>query len=306
MSLIVEIPAHLSWSQVSSLIGSYCPAQYFYGRLLGKEERPGWASVGGSGVHTATEDWDRLVVESGEFVTDPEAIAVMFNTAFSIEIARTEQGSNFPREEWRASGRASKDNPDKENEKWWRGHGPAMLARYANWRMSIPWEIAALTNSDGEEVMGIEIPIGVEIGGVPVRGYVDRVFEREGEYLCVDIKSGSMAPKTAGQLGTYRAGILDEYGVDCKVGAFWMARTGDSGSFFDLTQWTKERLDFTFAEARSVQERGAFMHRPSNLCGACALADYCPEVNGIKAAETPQPWSISEVRIAEPKSSVRG
>jgi hypothetical protein len=295
------------------LIGSYCPGQYFYGRVLGKPERPAWASVGGSAVHSATEDWDRRTVETGEFETDPEILRGYFETALDIEIRKTEDTSPFPRDEWRASGRVSKDWPDKENEKWWRANGPTMVARWVTWRLTSGWEIAWLAVPtmiapiDGQDepyedyrtIPGIEIPFKIELGGVPIQGYVDRVFERNGEYLCVDLKSGSMEPKTAGQLGTYRAGVLEEYGVDCTRGAFWMARSGASGPLHDLTLWTPQRLDFTYREARAVQERGAFMHRASNLCGSCAFQKYCPEVNGELAAETMQPWQITEVRIAD-------
>jgi putative RecB family exonuclease len=296
--MIAEVPAHLSWSQASSLIGSYCPAQYWYGRVLGKPERPSWASIGGSAVHDASEFWDHQYLK-GEVIDEPESLKVIFETSLETEIRKNEETTNFPRSEWRASGRVSKEWPEKENERWWRVSGPSMLARWANWRLSSGWEIAMVTNSEGVEMPAIEIPFTINLGGVPVRGFVDRGFERNGEYLCVDLKSGSQEPKTAGQLATYRAGVLEEYGVDMKWGAFWMARTGVSSSLHDLTLWTPQRLDFTYRESREVQKRGAFMHRPSNLCSACAFAAYCPEVGGEKAAETPQPWQIDEVRIAD-------
>lgn len=302
MSLIVEVPPHLSWSQASSLIGSYCPAQYFYGRVLGKPELPSWASIGGSAVHAASEDWDHLYLR-GEVVTDQSALRGMFEMSLDIEIRKTAETSNFPQSEWKASGRASKEWPDKENEKWWRANGPAMLARWASWRLSTNWEIATVVNSEGVEMPGIEIPFTIDLGGVLIRGFVDRVFELNGQYLGLDLKSGSMEPKTAGQLGTYRAGVLEEYGIDCKLGTFWMARSGTSTSLYDLTLWTPPRLDFTYREAREVQMRGAFMHRASNMCGGCAFKEYCPEVGGEKAASTPQPWEITEVRIAEPRTS---
>jgi putative RecB family exonuclease len=174
-----------------------------------------------------------------------------------------------------------------------------MLGRWVTWRMASGWEIAHLTNSEGVEMPGIEIPFVIELGGVPIRGYVDRVFEQAGRYLCIDLKSGSMEPKSAGQLGTYRAGVLKEYGVDTEQGAYWMARSGASTSLYDLREWTTERLDYTYREARAIQVRGAFMHRPSNMCGSCAFQKYCPEVSGELAATTPQPWQVTEVRIAE-------
>jgi hypothetical protein len=46
---------------------------------------------------------------------------------------------------------------------------------------------------------------------------------------------------------------------------------------------------------------GEFDPKPSNLCGSCGVRQFCAEFGGEKAAQTPQPWTITEVRIAQAK-----
>lgn len=50
-------PEHLSPSQISSLL--ICGEQYRLTRVEHVPERPMWASIGGSAVHTLTELLDR-------------------------------------------------------------------------------------------------------------------------------------------------------------------------------------------------------------------------------------------------------
>lgn len=50
-------PAYLSPSQISTLL--MCGEQYRLTRVEGAPERPMWAGIGGSAVHTLTEALDR-------------------------------------------------------------------------------------------------------------------------------------------------------------------------------------------------------------------------------------------------------
>src|SRR5690348_5812631 len=65
MMVVYEVPAHMSHSQSSNLLGEYCGAAYWYGRVLGKPERPGWAMLGGSALHEASETWDWGLINEG-------------------------------------------------------------------------------------------------------------------------------------------------------------------------------------------------------------------------------------------------
>ena len=219
MSLIVEVPSHLSHSSADSIVGSYCPSSYFFDRVLGKPSVPGWAMIGGSALHAASEDWDHTYLR-GEVIEDPSALQGMFEMAFDIEIRKTAEKTPYPQSEWHRSGRQGQQvtgfgGPNKKDADWWRARGPIMLAGWASWRLTSGWEIAEIAvptmvapiDGDDDPYMdykatpGIEVPFEVDVAGIPVKGYIDRVFERNGEYLVVDLKSG-MEPDSSAQLGT--------------------------------------------------------------------------------------------------------
>lgn len=311
MSLIVEVPAHLSHSSADNVAGSYCPASYFFERVLGKPSIPGWAQVGGSALHAASEDWDHQYLK-GEIVEDPSALQGMFEMSLDIEIRKTEEKTPYPKAEWHRSGRQGlqftpSGGPNKKDEAWWRRRGPEMLASWASWRLTSGWEIADIPAPDDQKEEaaywgtnpGIEVEFNVDLAGIPVRGFIDRVFEKDGEFLVVDLKSGR-EPDSSAQLGTYREGLLRQYGLDARWGCYWLGETGLSTSFVDLAaKWPTARVERRFAAARRRQLAGEFDPRPSNLCGSCGVREYCAEFGGSKSAETPQPWTITEVRITE-------
>lgn len=314
MTVDVEVPPWLSHSQCSSLIGESCPASYWFERVLGKPSIPGWAALGGSALHAASEDWDRLLLETGEANTDPSALAGMFGMSFDIEIQKTKDHTPYPMEEWHRSGRQSAKNgpaggPNKKDEAWWREYGPLMLASWVNWRLTSGWEIAfiqstAANTPDGAVVvesgiLGIEVPFEVEMGGVPVKGYIDRVFERDGEFLVVDLKSGR-EPDYTSQLGTYRVGMMRQYGIDPRWGAYWLGGTGLSTSFTDLRErWPEERVDRRFATARRRQLAGEFDCSGCWICKQGGIRDYVANSGGSKAHTVPQPWMVGTVTVAE-------
>jgi hypothetical protein len=312
MSLIVEVPAHLSHSSADNLVGSYCSASLFFERYLGKPAIPGWAQVGGSALHSASEDWDHQYLK-GEIVDDPSALQGMFEMSLDIEIRKTEEKTPYPKEEWHRSGRQGvqftpSGGPNKKDEAWWRRRGPEMLASWASWRLTSGWEIALVESTlvdapeygrVAESRWGIEIEFNVDIAGIPVRGFIDRVFEKDGEFLVVDLKSGR-EPDSSAQLGTYREGLLRQYGLDARWGCYWLGETGLSTSFVDLAaKWPTARVERRFTAARRRQLAGEFDPKPSNLCGSCGVRQFCAEFGGEKAAVTPQPWDVTEVRIAE-------
>jgi hypothetical protein len=180
--------------------------------------------------------------------------------------------------------------------------GPEMLRLWASWRLTSPWEIAVLDDK-GRTVYGIELAVETEFGGRPWRGYIDRVFSQTDpttgivQYLLIDLKTGK-EPDGSAQNGAYRVALLRQYGVDARWGGFWLGGSGQSTSLVDLQErWPEEKVEFRYAKADAVRMAGAFIHKPSNMCVSCSVRDYCSEVGGEKAAQTPQPWDVSEVRI---------
>ena len=284
----VTLPDRSSYSQISTMIR--CGMQFYLERLVRVPARPNWAMAGGSAVHAATEVWDRGLLGHGDADAGVRRVNTLFHNAFDDEIAEREERSGFPRAEWRTTGRASKDYPNKRDERWWRDNGPAMVKRWATWRLNSPWEIADL---GGE--LGIELAITATIGGLEVRMVIDRVLEHQGQFLIVDLKSGDRAPDDGTQLGVYAEGVEQQYGLRPNWGQFWMAKDGGTTPTEDLTAYSRERLDHAFASVRKMQEAGAFLPHVTSMCSSCGVRDYCLAVGGEKAGTVPSPWEVDVV-----------
>lgn len=311
---VYEVPHNLSHSQVSNLTGEYCSSAYFYERVLGKPSRPGWAMLGGSALHEASEEWDWDLIEQGNADQDPERLSYLFGKALDKQIAETEARSPYPKDSWNLSGRTIKSKstldggPNRKDEAWWREQGPVMLHLYASWRLNSGWDIAMVPDPESDRLItGIELEFWAQIGPAPVHGFIDRLFEKSidgvTEYLVVDLKSGR-EPDDSAQLGTYRVGLQRSYGINPRWGTFWLGGTGATTALVDLrTMWPDERVDQRYHKARRTQLAGDFTHKPSNLCGSCGVRDWCPIVGGAKAGDVPQPWDPEvEIRVAAPKS----
>ena len=296
----VKFPAHLSHSQVSSL--QTCGWRYTLEKGLHVPQQPSWATVGGGAVHTATEWWDNWTLND-QWVTDRPAIEELFNKAFDQEIAkRLEQEPDYTKEQWRASGRASKAWPEKENEAWWRHEGPAMVMSWVTWRINnSQWEIAMLPGAGGEARPGIELECKPTIGGIQVIQYVDRLFSNrdQTQLLVVDIKSGR-EPDSAQQLGSYGLGLEESFDVTPSYGTYWMARTGSTTTLEDMGLWTRERLDHIYATADEIRRRNLLLPKKSMMCSGCSVRDACFEVGGKDSDNYPAPWQIN-IEISRPK-----
>lgn len=300
---VIRLPNHLSFSQVSSL--RTCGWRYALEKGFHVPQQPSWATVGGGAIHTATEWWDNWTL-ADEWVTDRAQIEALFQKAFDQEIEeRLKQEPDFTKDQWRASGRASKAWPNKENEEWWRSEGPSMVMSWVTWRTNnSQWEIAMLPGPGGEARPGVELECKPRIGGGQVVQYVDRLFtnREQTQLLVVDIKSGR-EPESGEQIGSYGLGIEETYGVTPTWGAYWMARTGGTTAFEDMRLWTRERLDFIYSTANEMRRHAMFLPKKSMLCSGCSVRDYCLEVGGIHSDTVPTPWMV-EVEIKPAPDSV--
>jgi hypothetical protein len=293
MDTVVVLPSHLSYSQLSSM--TTCSWRWYLERGIRVPQQPSWATVAGSAIHTATEHFDNWTL-SDEWVTDRPTIERIFHEAFDEEIdKRLKEEPDFTKDQWRASGRASKAWPNKENEEWWRANGPSHVMSWVTWRLNNPsWEIAYVPNDRGTMLPGIELPVTAKLGGVDVRGYVDRLFHRnETELLCLDIKTGAREPESPEQLGTYNVALEETYGVAPTWGTYWMSRTGGTTALEDMRMWPRKRVEFTYAKVRERQERGDFLPKQSALCNGCSVRQACFAVNGADSDLYPLPWELS-------------
>lgn len=284
-------PDHLSVSQIHSI--QECSWHWFLERVARIPQRPAWALVGGKAFHSATEKLDKQVEAGGPWVTDLDLLTNLFHEELDAQVAEeVDRHPEFPKSEWRASGRASKLWPDKENEAFWRASGPTWLMNWVNWRLNNPaWEIARIGG-----VPAIEAEIGGAFGltGLPMLGYIDRVFfnPATSEYMVLDLKTGVRTPADSLQLGTYSLMLEMVYGIRPRWGAFWMARTGGTSVPVDLhAEWPHERLEHEIRSAESVIRGSVLSCNVGGYCPTSAVAKDCYACGGI-GPETILPWKV--------------
>jgi RecB family exonuclease len=278
---VAELPRHLSFSQVSNLL--QCGERFRLTRVWGIQEQPGWALIGGSAVHEWTELFDKNSLGSGLPVPT-------FEEVFHRLTLEAETKSGIGRDQFKASGRASKAFPDKETAAWWLQEGPSMCRSWVTFRQNAPLDIWI----DPQGKPGIELAcrLRVEDGHTEVVMYIDRVMvdQRTGELVVLDLKSGQPV-KSDAQLGDYRIGLEQKYpGTTFRVGCFWYARTGTTSPFFPLNEYSLERAEHKYVQAKRIRDSGIFLANPGMQCGYCSVKDHCYAVGGYRAGEVRPPW----------------
>lgn len=172
----------------------------------------------------------------------------------------------------RVGGSATIANPNKEDAIWWNNTGPKWLETYINWRKNNPeWKVWVAP--DGQPA--IELAMAPVIAGVQVKMILDRIFEVNGELVIVDLKTSKQLPPSALQLGMYRAGIQATYGIDIKLGNYYMSRKSGTGTMIDLTKYTYDKIEYLVASFDKARKAGLFLPNNSNCNTICGLTDYC-------------------------------
>lgn len=276
---------HLSHSQLTTWAG--CGERYRLERVLKLPQLPGWALIGGSTLHEMTENYDKARL--GVDIPQPS-----FDEIFDRRIEAEEEKSGIARSQFKASGRASKACPNKEDGDWWREHGPAMFNRWVVFTNSAPWDI--WIDPNGNPAIEVKYELYLANGEVKVLGFIDRVMvDRQGRLIILDIKTGASKQATPRQLGTYRVGIEDKFpGEKAHYGAFWDARSGTTTPPAALNEYTPERLEYQYAGLKKAKELGLYIANPGSLCGSCGVNRYCYEFLGEDANSVRPPWVTPE------------
>lgn len=218
-------------------------------------------------------------------MTDYEGL---FTDAFLAEVEDRKAGTTYPPEEWTAGGRASKAWPQKEDASFWLTTGPKILEKWALWwedRKAEGWTIWEAPGG----VPAIELEVKARIGSVLFRGYIDAIFiDPDGDLLACDWKAGSMEPVAPIQLGLYRVALQKTLGVDVRYGGFFMAKkASDIPHIYDLSIYSEEMVTPWLERSARMEAEGLYIPHPSNLCGACAVRDFCKVMGGERAHEVP-------------------
>jgi hypothetical protein len=263
-------PDHLSYSTVDGY--KTCGKRFELQKVIGVEQRPGLAALGGNAVHTATEWYD---------LNQPlETAGELFVAAWNEEVRnRREQSPSYEVEDYVKTGRASAAYGGKRGIEWWMDNGPLMVQSWIDWRESSGWHLWELP--DGRPAVEVEL-LATLPGGYPVKMFIDRVMVTPaGQIVVVDIKTGRI-PETAEQLGLYAFGLEQDFGPENRPtwGYFWHPDKGQ-GSPQDIEMYTGDYLSEQARMAVAGINAGCFMAKPANNCANwCGVAKWCTAVGG--------------------------
>ena len=146
----------------------------------------------------------------------------------------------------------------------------------------------SLENPQEINPAGLETKVSGEIGGVPIRGIVDRWSLTEDDKLIVtDYKSGK-APQpryTADkkfQITTYAVLLEDMTGKEASYGELLYLTGGKRATYTPtpaLRAKTEKTLVDTWDELKVSCDTGEFECRTGPLCGWCSYKPMCPAFN---------------------------
>jgi putative RecB family exonuclease len=265
---------HFSHSSIEDIRS--CSLKFFLRKIEKVDQRPGWSLIGGNAVHKVTEAIDK---QDFGLPVPPEELD--FDLVFSLLLQKAldETDRKVKPSDFYASGRRSKEWPDKENEKWWRQNGPLMVQRWVNFKKVSPWEI--WLTPQGEPA--IELGMLADIDGTPIKMFTDLIMEVPNNGLAVvDKKTGSRVPKYPIQLAIYGEGMAQTFGEECRPqwGAYWMGRTGELTPPVDLNLYYPHLLP-QVRSARRIVALDLWLPNPSDLCGSCSVNASCYAYNPV-------------------------
>ena len=194
------------------------------------------------------------------------------NTQQLWDQAWLESKGDTDRTNARVGGRATKANPNKEDVNFWQTQGPRWVDAYIAWRKTNPdWKI--WTAPDGNP--GIELALTPVVNGVPVKMIIDRVFEVNGELVIVDLKTSQNTPTSSLQLGFYKLGLEQTFGVDVKWGTYYMSRGNNVSEMVDLSEYTYDKMEYLIMQFDAARKSAIFLPNTNSCQYMCGLTEYC-------------------------------
>ena len=252
---------HRSVSQLKQY--ERCPYSYKLSRIDKVWQRPAAWLPQGSAVHEAAEAYER----SGRSLTLDEAQDVFRESYVTHVNNYCESTPNLGM--WFGSGPYAGEQDIERRF----GIGLDQTAKYLDWYDQYPDEVIWIA-PDGTP--GIEIGFDVEMGGVPVRGFIDAVIVKDGEVIVRDNKTGNK-PGDDFQLAVYAVALAIQFGIEQPTrGDYWMGRTGKPTREYDLSAWSAEKVSAKFRELEDNIVAGNFDPEPeSSKCRFCDVSASC-------------------------------
>jgi hypothetical protein len=192
--------------------------------------------------------------------------------AWSQTIAEQSAKTTVDQAKWKASGRVTKANPNKEDGTWWQTNGPKMLESWITWRNAEhPWVL--WEPSPGQPA--IELGLTPVWNDVPVQMHIDRVMVNpDGELVVIDLKTGARTPMSDLQLAFYAAGMEAIFGIRPTYGAYWMARSGGIKELVDLSVYSTDTIIELVTKFDAARKAEIFLPNLSH-CIMCSVRSEC-------------------------------
>ena len=172
----------------------------------------------------------------------------------------------------RVGGRATKANPNKEDVNFWQSTGPLWVENYIAWRKANPnWKI--WKTPDGTPA--VELGLTPIVAGVPIKMFIDRVFEVNGQLVIVDLKTSQQVPTSTLQLGFYKLGLEQTFGVEVNWGNYYMSRGSNTVDMVDLSEYTYDKMEYLVEGFDKARKAGVFLPNTNNCQYRCGLTAHC-------------------------------
>lgn len=196
----------------------------------------------------------------------------LWTDAWEETLSQQKKRSSIAPDNWKAGGRKTKANPNKEDDRWWQENGPVMVDRWIAWRNGDhPLKLWEPTPG----VPAIELALNPIWNDTPVQMHLDRVMVNpDGELIVIDLKTGSRNPTSDLQLAFYAAGMDTIFGIRPKWGAYWMGRSGGIKELVDLDEYTTESIIELVTKFDRARKADLFLPN-LNHCIMCNVKDSC-------------------------------
>ena len=172
----------------------------------------------------------------------------------------------------RVGGRATKANPNKEDVNFWQNQGPRWVEGYIAWRKANPnWKI--WDAPDGNRA--IELALTPVVNDVQVKMIIDRVFEVNGELVIVDLKTSQNTPTSSLQLGFYKLGLEQQFGIEVKWGTYYMSRGNNISEMVNLSEYTYDKMEYLIETFDKARKAALFLPNTNSCQYMCGLTEYC-------------------------------
>ena len=216
----------------------------------------------------------------------------VWQQCFLDEIANKEKETGTNPVDWRAGGRATKANPDKENKAWWDVNGQQMFINFvAAWR-----ESGFKVWMSPQGAPGVEISLNSSFGDVPVRAFADAVVTMpNGEVAVIDFKTGAYIPSSSLQLGIYASLMEILFDVRPTRGFFYDARKAVFTEVYGLQRWSVPVLTELFTKFEVGIQNEIFIPNVGMSCTTCGVRDYCYAAGG-ELAEIYDPLALVNIQ----------